>query len=167
MFLLNILLRFVQYLAKKVIILAIILCLAVLAAFIAYDCANIYIVITEGMALRATAILEGKVNIVLNKFFTQANFKADPLIKSNVYDDYIIQDYNIKMRVKWLWAWPWEEQVKAVIEESIPRIVGKPKNDEQEVKTPPSWQNGEKIVLLEKKDGYWKIAGIIYKSSLQ
>jgi hypothetical protein len=92
---------------------------------------------------------------------------ADPLIKSNVYDDYIIQDYNIKMRVKWLWAWPWEEQVKAVIEESIPRIVGKPKNDEQEVKTPPSWQNGEKIVLLEKKDGYWKIAGIIYKSSLQ
>lgn len=65
----NILLRFVQYLAKKVIILAIILCLAVLAAFIAYDCANIYIVITEGMALRATAILEGQENIVLHKFF--------------------------------------------------------------------------------------------------
>jgi len=163
---LNILLRFVQYLAKKVIVLAIIVCLAVLATLIAYDCANIYIVVTEGMTLRATSILEGQENVVLQKFFTQAYLKADPLMNNNVYNDFIIQDYNIKMRVKWLWAWPWEERVKAVIEESIPKIVGKPRDDEQPVKTPPSWQNGEKIVLLEKQDGHWKIAGIIFKSSL-
>jgi len=163
---LNTLLRFVQYLAKRVIILAIIISLAVLAAFIAYDCANIYIVITEGMTLRATAILEGQENIVLNKFFTQSYLNADPLMNNNVYEDFIIQDYNIKMRVKWLWAWPWEDKVKVVIEESIPKIVGKPKDDEQAAKTPPAWQNGEKIVLLEKIDSYWKIAGVIFKSYL-
>lgn len=164
---LNIVLRFIQYLAKKFIVAAIIIWLAVLATFIAYDCANIYIVVTEGMAQRAAVVLGSEENIALNKFFTQTYLSADPLLNNNEYEGFIIQDYSLKLRVKWLWAWPWNNSAKVVIEESIPKIVARPRDNEQDVKTPPQWQNGEKIVLLEKSAGQWKINRIIFKKPLK
>jgi hypothetical protein len=163
---LNILLRFLQYIAKKTIVIAIIICLVVLAAFIAYDCANIYIVLNEGMVNRASAILDDQETIVLNKFFTQGYLSVDPLLNNNSYEQFIIQDYNLQVRVKSLWAWPWDNHAKAVIEESIPDIKAKPKDDEEGPKTPPPWQNGEKVVLLKKDAGQWKIDRIIFKKPL-
>jgi len=149
------------------IVIAILIWLAVLAAFIAYDCANIYIVVTEGMAQRAAVALGREENIVLNKFFTRTYLSADPLLNNNEYERFIVQDYNFRLRVKWLWAWPWNDTAKIVIEESISRIVAKPRDKEQEIKTPPPWQNGEKIVLLQKSGGQWKINRIIFKKPLE
>lgn len=164
---LNITLKFIQYLAKKFIAIAILIWLAVLVTFTAYDCANIYIVVTEGMTQRATAVLDGQENIALNKFFTSSYLNSDPLLNNNQYEDFIIQDYNLKLRIKWLWAWPWSDSARVVIEEEIPRIVAKPRSQDQEIKTPPPWQNGEKIILLQRRAGLWKIDGIIFKKPLK
>ncbi len=164
---LNIMLKFMQYLAKKLIAIAILIWLAILVTFTAYDWANIYIVVTEGMTQRATAVLDGQENIVLNKFFTSSYLNSDPLLNNNQYEDFIIQDYNLKLRIKWLWVWPWSDSARVVIEEEIPKIVAKPRSENQEIKTPPSWQNGEKIILLQKRAGLWKIDGIIFKKPLK
>lgn len=163
----NIMLKFMQYLAKKLIAIAILIWLAVLVTFTAYDCANIYIVVTEGMAQRASAVLDGRENVVLNKFFTSSYLNSDPLLNNNQYEDFIIQDYNYKLHIKWLWAWPWSDSARVVIEEEIPKIVAKPRSEDQEIKTPPSWQNGEKIILLQKRAGLWKIDGVIFKKPLK
>lgn len=163
----SVMLKFMQYIVKKFIIIAILIWLIVLVSFTAYDCANIYIVVTEGMTQRAVAILEGQENVSLNKFFTSSYLSSDPLLNNNQYENFIIQDYNLRLRIKWLWAWPWNDSARVVVEEEIPKIVAKPRSEDQEVKTPPPWQNGEKVILLQKRAGLWKIDGIIFKTPLK
>ncbi|MBM7582245.1 hypothetical protein JOD02_001102 [Caldicoprobacter guelmensis] len=119
------------------------------------------------MTQRAAAILEEQKNVSLNKFFTSSYLSSDPLLNNNQYENFIIQDYNLRLRIKWLWAWPWNDSARVVVEEEIPKIVAKPKSDDQEVKIPPPWQNGEKVILLQKRAGLWKIDGIIFKAPLK
>ncbi|MFO7296050.1 MAG: hypothetical protein FWJ59_04605 [Caldicoprobacter sp.] len=163
---LNIMLRFIQYIAKRVVALLILILLAILVTFTAYDCANIYIVVTEGLTQRVDAIMNNHENVSLKKFFSSTFLNSDPLLNNNVYADFIIQDYKLQLSIKKLWVWPWEDSTRVVVEEVVSDITATPIEKDQEVKTPPPWQNGEKIILLERKAGLWKINGIIFKKPI-
>lgn len=160
-------LKLVQYLIKRVMALVVLVLLAVLVTFTAYDCANIYIVVTEGLTQRVDAVMNNHENVSLNKFFSTAFLNSDPVLNNNAYSDFIIQDYRLQLSVKKLWVWPWENSTRVVVEEVVSNIAATPIEKDQSEKTPPSWQNGEKIILLERKSGLWKISGIIFKKPME
>ncbi len=116
----NIGLRFMSYLVKKLSALVVIVLLIVLAAFIAYDMANIYVVMNDGMSQRTTAVLNRRDPSELNKFFTLKYLNSDPLFHTEQYRDYLITDYDYKLSIKRLWVWPWQERTRVVVEEFIP-----------------------------------------------
>ena len=59
-----------------------------------------------------------------------------------------------------LWVWPWENKTKVKVEEIINGIEGSVKDEESGDIPIPPWDNGEKIVILE-KDGRWKIDNVL------
>lgn len=163
----DIVLKFVQYLTKRVVVVLILMLLTVVVTFTAYDCANVYIVVTEGLTQRVNAVMNNYENISLNKFFSSSFLNSDPLLNNNEYKNFIVQNYKFQLRVKKLWVWPWENSTRVVVEEIVSDIKALPIEDDQSLKTPPRWQNGEKVILLEKKAGLWKIEKIIFKKSLE
>jgi hypothetical protein len=113
-------LRLLSYMVRKLSALVAIVLLVVLGAFIAYDMANIYVVVNDGMSQRASIILDEKDPSELNKYFTLKYLNSDPLFYSEKYRDYIIQDYDFKLVMKRLWVWPWQSHTRLLVEEYIP-----------------------------------------------
>ncbi len=115
----NTALKLITFLARKLVGIAIIILLIVLATFIAYDVANIYVVSNDGLSQRAEFALHGEDPASLHRFFTLRFLNTDPILHSNQYRDYNIQDYNYELKVKKLWVWPWESETEMIVEEYI------------------------------------------------
>jgi hypothetical protein len=116
----NTALKLVFFLARKLVGIAIIILLIVLATFIAYDMANIYVVVNDGLSQRAETIIQSDDPADLNRFFTLKYLNSDTMFRSEQFKDYKIQDYNYELKIKKLWVWPWESETEMVVEESIP-----------------------------------------------
>ncbi|HHT66490.1 MAG: hypothetical protein ACOX25_02785 [Caldicoprobacterales bacterium] len=116
----NTALKLVFFLARKLVGIAIIILLIVLATFIAYDMANIYVVVNDGLSQRAETIIQSDDPADLNRFFTLKYLNSDTMFRSEQFKDYNIQDYNYELKIKKLWVWPWESETEMVVEESIP-----------------------------------------------
>jgi hypothetical protein len=116
---LNTALKLITFLARKLVGIAIIILLIVLATFIAYDMANIYVISNDGLTQRAETAIHGEDPASLHRFFTLNYLNSDPIFRSNQYDDYNIQDFNYELKIKKLWVWPWESETEMVVEEFI------------------------------------------------
>lgn len=116
----NTALKLVSFLARKLVGIAIIILLIVLATFIAYDMANIYVVTNDGLYQRAETIIQREDPADLNRFFTLKYLNSDIMFHSDQFIDYNIQDYNYELKIKKLWVWPWESETEMIVEESIP-----------------------------------------------
>ena len=81
------------------------------------------------------------------------------MLSRGPYEDFIITNYNHNVRVKKLWVWPWQDETKVIVEEVVTRIEGAHKDEESPNSFIPSWDNGKKVVYME-KDGKWKIRDI-------
>lgn len=157
---LNTLLRLLSYILTRLTVFAIIAILIILAIFIGYDWANIYVITNEGLAQRAETVLKGEDTSELIKFYTQDFLDRDPLLSRAPYEKFDISNYDHRIRIKMLWVWPWENKTKVKVEEIINGIEGSVKDEESGDIPIPPWDNGEKIVILE-KDGRWKIDNVL------
>lgn len=165
-------LRILVYLTKKITIFVVVGLFLMLVTFTAYDCANVYMVLNEGLGERASVILNNEEADPLNNFFTQGFIRFDTILENNPYEGYIIQDYDHHVKIKWLWVWPWRTSTRVTIAETTPTIIGRriessEQNGEEGLKkTPPSWENGEKQVFMKKINGQWKIDRIVMKKPI-
>ena len=116
----NTALKLITFLARKLVAIAIVILLIVMATFIAYDMANIYIIVSDGLSQRAETAIHGEDPSSLNRFFTLKHLNSDPIFRSTQFDDYNIQDYIYELKVKKVWVWPWESETEVVVEEYIP-----------------------------------------------
>ena len=116
----NVMLRLMGYLAAKLTMLVVIGVCITLAAFTAYDVANIYVVLQDGMNERAAVVLKQGDPSVLDKFFTLRYLNSDPLFQTEQYQDYIIRDYDYILSIKRIWVWPWQDRTLVTVEEYIP-----------------------------------------------
>ena len=192
----NTTMKLITFLARKLVSIAIIILLIVLATFISYDMANVYIVINDALSQRAETIIHQENPANLERFFTLKYLNSDPMFSRNQFDDYVIEDYEYVLKIKKMWIWPWQSSTEVVVEEYIPeaswkfsitdemreRLIeaqypssqdnddedGVNRNNESlELDIPsPQWQNGEKIVEFRKIDGQWKINGIVFVKSI-
>lgn len=156
----NTFLRLLSYILTRLTALAVITILIILAVFIGFDWANIYVISNEGLSQRAEIILGNKDVSELSKFYTQNFLDRDTLLSRHLYEEYEIGEFDQSIKIKKLWVLPWENKTKVTIEEKVTGIEGKNKTDGDEGKLIPPWENGEKVLIME-KDGRWKISDII------
>lgn len=153
-----------------------------LTTFTAFDLANVYVILNDGMSQRAYTILSRQDPAELNKYFTLSYISYEPLFYNNQYMDFVIEDYEYELKIEKMWIWPWQKHVKITVNENIPdnswvftlvqQASNSPddeqnmegdneKNDEQGANPiPPPWNNGKKIVEFRKIDGQWKIDNV-------
>lgn len=186
--------RLMSFFVRKVTGLVIVILLIILASFIAYDLANIYVVVNDGLSQRTITVLDRQDPTDLNRFFTLKYLNSDPLFHSEQYRDYLISDYDYELKLEKLWVWPWQSRTSILVEESIPeaswkfsitdemkeRLIAAQtpvaiEGEGEVVETPeielvipkPQWQNGEKLIEFRKVDGQWKIDRIVFIRALK
>lgn len=164
--------RFLGFVASRLVIFSIISTLIILAFYLAMNTANIYILLSDGMKMRASVILTREDAEELNSFFESEYLAVDEklaigLSQESPYLPYKVSSFNYDLNMEWMWSWPWEDTAEAIIVERIPRIVGSVQSEYKSQaadgtisSAPPSWIGGRYTVTLKRINGEWKIAGL-------
>ena len=164
--------RLLWFVATRLVMISVIVGLLTLVFYLAMNTANIYLLLSDGMKLRAEVILTRDNAEELTSFFTDEFLLSDEtleigLSEQSPYVDYNIDTFNYELTMEWMWAWPWENTATATIVEKVPRIVGSVRTSSKSLvtagtitSTPPPWYGGRYTVTLQRIGGQWKIAGL-------
>lgn len=99
------------------IILAAILCIA--AFLTAERTSNLYILASEGMALRADCVLADGARNDLEEYFTLAFLQNDPAMSDTTYSNYTITGYNYDLTIEKIFVLPWSLSATVVATERV------------------------------------------------
>lgn len=164
--------RFLWYLASRLLIFTVIVSVLILAFYLAMNAANIYILLSDGMQLRASVILTREDAEELNNFFyadflNQDQTLAIGLSAESPYLNYRVTGFESDVTMEWVWSWPWEDTAQATIVHRVQDIKGSVVSGKSELvksgalsASPPAWQGGRYRVTLARERGRWKIAGM-------
>ena len=164
--------RLLWFVATRLVMISAVVGLLTLVFYLAMNTANIYLLLSDGMKLRAEVILTRDNAEEMPSFFTDEFLLDDEtlaigLSEQSPYVDYRIDSFNYEMSMEGMWAWPWENTATATIVEKVPRIVGSVRTNSQSLlkaglisATPPPWYGGRYTVTLQRISGQWKIAGL-------
>jgi hypothetical protein len=161
--------RLITLLARKGLALLVILGLLTTAFISAMNLSQLFILINDGMELRANTILGKNEGENLSKYFDQTFLDGDTLLQHSVNDPYYkIKGSSYSLKIQSLWAWPWQTRVTAVAQERV-TLEGELKTDYQtaeQLASPekfpaPAWENYVYDIILEKREnGSWIIREI-------
>ncbi len=164
--------RLLWFVATRLVMISVIVALLTLVFYLAMNTANIYLLLNDGMQLRASVIMTRKDAEEMPSFFTDNFLNSDEtlaigLSEQSPYVDYNVKSFTYQMSMEWMWAWPWENTATATIVEKVPKITGSVKSEKKSLVTagtlsanPPSWYGGRYTVTLKRTDGRWKIDGL-------
>jgi hypothetical protein len=154
--------RSIWFIAKIAIVCVVVTALMIVGYIMARDFANVYIITTDGMKLRAGVILGTEDSSDLYKFFSSTYVTNDSEITDSRYNGYLIRDFEYNLKIKSLWCNPWDKSAEVVIEESIPEIDGeKPAASEGgEPELPPEWQRRRFKLTFTNQEDRWLINDI-------
>ena len=157
------LLKFFWYILKYVFIGLFVAAILIVGFFVAKDTANVYIIVTEGMEVRAGTILNLTQLEEVDKYFVEGYASTDYELLTNKYDDFFIRDFEYKLKIESIWANPWENTAYVKGVEIVPEIDGEyPVENEDEVPlVMPKWQSGRYAVSLVKIEDAWHIKQVI------
>ena len=129
----------------------------------AKDTANVYIIATEGMEVRAANILNLSQITEMDKYFVENYSSTDYDLATNKYDDFFIRDFEYKLKIESLWANPWQNTAYVRAVEEVPEIDGEyPTDDEDEVPlVMPKWQSARYAITLVKINDAWYIRQVV------
>ena len=166
--------RLLTFIASRLLALTIVFSLLVISFYLAMNTANIWVLIDEGLDLRAGVVLTGSKEDDLTKYFSQEFLNQDPVLQvvrggNSPYVDYDVRSYDHRIRVNSIWSWPWETVARADITENIPSIEGSIKSAKREAALaaggesrlkPPAWESARYRVTLVRSAGRWKITNM-------
>lgn len=121
---------------------------------------NIYIVVTEGMPLRAEAILRDGSVSELSQYFTEEQILSDAMLYSDDYSGFTVDSYDYRYDIGRFKVLPWSKNASMVYIERIPTINATPESDTEENASAPAWQAVRYNILLTKTEGRWLISGL-------
>jgi len=159
--------RFVWFIAKKLIILCVLLGMLMCGFYMAMNISNIYVVLSDGLEKRVDVILTRQQAEELNKYFHADFLLADPALEgalggTSAYVDYNITGFEYDLKIEKLWAWPWDNYANCTVVERVPVINGTviaSRRNEVSSRV-PRWQGGRYDITLAKAGGQWKIVGM-------
>ena len=165
--------RFVWFIAKKLIILCVLLGMLVCGFYMAMNISNIYVVLNDGMEKRVDVILTRQQAEELNKYFHADFLIADTALEGalngqSAYADYNITGFDYELTIEKLWAWPWDSYANCTVVERVPSITGRVISSRRSEVSEriPRWQGGRYDITLVKVAGEWKIIGMQQKTVL-
>ncbi len=151
--------RGIWYILRTVIIIAVVVLLCYAAFMEALYISNNYIIVTEGMALRADCILNDGSLSMLNDYFSDSELNMDTDLFADKYDAYHVESYNYSIDVEKMSVYPWSKKAVFVVRETVTQIIASP-YDDGNTKAAPEWTNARYEVITEKYAGKWIITKI-------
>lgn len=164
--------RLLWFIASRLVIFTVVAALLIITFYLAMNTANVYVLLSDGMKMRASVIMTREDADELNNFFVADFLDKDQALAiafsdNSPYIDYKITGFNHNVSMEWMWSWPWEDTAQAVITERVPKIFGNVVSDKNSLVTegklsanPPGWISGKYSVTLVRINGQWKIAGL-------
>ena len=172
----KLIIRFIMFVVRNVIILSLIAGVFLMAFFIAMDIANINVLVRDGMKMRTESVFTQNTDTIdeqMGKFFTREYIINGELKLRERYKDYAIDKnkYLSKVKVNNLWCWPWQTTATAQVTETVINIQGSLLDNRVSTSptdnTPPAWDNGKYKVYLKKVNNAWKIERIEFLSAVE
>jgi hypothetical protein len=124
--------------------------------------ANLYILVNEGMALRAECILQDGPKEELDNYFTAECIAADGRLSDATYQPYTVASYNYMLDFSRIRVWPWFKDLSVDVLEQTDRIVGSANSNAVDPDSdPPPWTPIRYRLTVSKVKGSWRISSII------
>ncbi len=154
--------RTIFYLLKTILLITGIFCLCLFAFLIGSRTSNAYILVNEGMSLRAEAILQSGEVPELAGYMTQACLHEDAAQRAQSaapYSGYTVTSYDYSISVDRLHLYPWHSELYVDVVEQIGSISISVADNSS---TPelPKWTPIKYRLYLEKHEGRWFIGRI-------
>jgi len=99
------------------VILAVILCIGAFLTAERYS--NLYILTSEGMALRAECVFADGARNDLEEYFTLTFLESDPAMSDATYANYTITDYNYDLAIDRISVLPWSMSATVIATEHV------------------------------------------------
>ena len=99
------------------VILAVILCIGAFVTAERYS--NLYILTSEGMALRAECVFADGARNDLEEYFTLTFLESDPAMSDATYANYTITDYNYDLAIDRISVLPWSMSATVIATERV------------------------------------------------
>lgn len=149
--------RSIWYLLRTMLSVALVIVLCLGAFVTAMHISNLYILVTEGLELRAEYILQGGEITALTEYFTEDFVAKDPALYAGTYGDFDVSNFIYKLEIKRLFVLPWHKTATVKVYEKMLSVSGSPREGAPEGITLPEWPAAEYNVKLTKTDGRWYI----------
>lgn len=152
--------RVIWYALRTVLIVSAILALCFGVFTEAMYISNIYIVTTEGMALRADAVLKSGSLSDLRQYFTEEQIARDYFLHSGEYHAYTVESYDYRYDIKGFRVYPWKTTGTVTYTERIPVINATPDSEAEAGSVVPAWTAVRYNITLTKTEGRWLISAL-------
>ena len=111
--------RSTMYLVRTLLFIIMGCILCIIAFLTAMRVSNLYILASEGMALRADCILSDGAQNDLEEYFTLTYLENDQALKDTTYDNYTISSYNYDLSVEKISVLPWSMKATVTAVERV------------------------------------------------
>lgn len=152
--------RSIWYLLRTLLTIALIavLCLGVFVT--AMHLSSVYILVTEGLELRAEYILQQDAEDLasLSEYFTAEFIAKDPALYDGTYSHYKVTNFLYNLRVQKLFVLPWEKKATVRVFEDMLSISATAKEDAPEGAEFTDWSPAIYSVEVTKIEGRWYIS---------
>lgn len=155
--------RGIWYATRLILIIVIILALGWFVFMAGYNAANLYILASEGLNLRAACVLQNGSLVELTEYFTQDFLSNDTILYQNTYGVFTVTDYLYKLSVERVSVWPWSTraQLRGVERVDLTGSVNKDVLGEEESAADyplPPWEAARYDITFVKTGGRWYIS---------
>ena len=148
--------RSIWFILRTVLIISACVTLCYAALVEAMYVSNIYVIVTEGMEMRADCILGNKTTMDLREHFYDGWLVQDTILESGLYDAYRVDSIDYRLSIEKLKVYPWSKSATLRVTERVLNIQAAPYNDGTTA-PPPEWVDSRMEIELEKIDGRWYI----------
>lgn len=149
--------RSIWYILRFVLIASVVVTLCYAALMEAMYVSNIYIIVTEGMEMRADCILGNKSKAELTEHFTESWLQEDEAVNGNKYSLYRVDSYDHRLEIEKFRVWPWSKEATLQVVERVPNIQATPYSSDT-TDPVPSWVACRYEITVDKFDGRWYIS---------
>ena len=152
--------RVIWYALRTLLIICAVLALCYAVFTEAMYISNMYVVATEGMALRAETILTSGSRSELEQYFTDEQLDRDYMLYDGAYDDFTVDNYDYRYSIEGIKVLPWSSTGSITYVERIPSIIASADVDAEEGAVAPAWTPVRYAIVLSKIEGRWLISDL-------
>lgn len=162
--------RFLATLLKWMVIVAVVVFLCAGGFLTAMNISHIYILVSDGMAMRVGVSIGYNEEEELPKFFNYETINADTIYQRRAeYEDYDMESFVSEVSIESIDTAPWRDDAVVILTQSVPFVTGYlpiSKQTQEQLADPnkipaPAWDKEARYELtLEKVEDKWMITSL-------